>query len=184
MHVVTGTARGTNLYTLEDDSIRPTSQRIKEAEFSTIQFHVAGARVLDLFAGTGQMGIEALSRGALSAVFVDNNDEAISVLRRNIEKTKFLDKAKIIKSDAFRYLFGLKTLFDIAFIDPPYRLNIANRIVRLIGPNISTGGFVLCETELGADMPSETDDLQLSKQYKYGKIMIWLYRKNAKDGEE
>lgn len=184
MRVITGTARGTNLYTLPSDDIRPTAQRIKEAEFSAIQFHVEGAVVLDLFAGSGQLGIEALSRGALEAVFVDNNDEAIKVIRKNLDKTKLTSKARIVKSDVFKYVSNLNKRFDIVFMDPPYGLNLSAKLVRRIGSSILDNGFLLCETEIDIDMPTETEHLILAKDYRYGKTIVWMYRKKGDDIEE
>ncbi|MCL1830900.1 MAG: 16S rRNA (guanine(966)-N(2))-methyltransferase RsmD [Oscillospiraceae bacterium] len=184
MRVITGTARGAKLYTLDNEHIRPTIERIKEAEFSAIQFYVQGAKVLDIFAGTGQMGIEALSRGASEAVFVDNDDEAIKLIRRNLTKTKLQDKARVVKNDAFRYLASLRREFDIVFCDAPYRLGIPARILSVISEHISESGFVLFETELSVTLPEMVDELSLNKTYRYGKTMIWMYRKKLSEDME
>ena len=181
MRVITGTARGTNLYTLEGEDIRPTTQRVKESEFSAIQFYVEGASVLDLFAGTGQMGIEALSRGAVEAVFVDNDEEAVKIIRKNLERTKISAHSRIVKSDAFKYLTGLRREFDIVFMDPPYRQNLAVRIVKILEPVVADNGIVMCETELQAEMPAEAGRLSLVKEYRYGRIKIWMYRKRTEE---
>ena len=177
MRVITGTARGTKLFSIQGNKTRPTSQRIKEAQFSVIQFLVEGSVVLDLFAGTGQLGIEALSRGAIEAVFVDNDDDAIKVIRNNLKKTYFTNKAKVVKSDVFRYISNLRREFDIVFVDAPYGIKHTSRVVQMIGSHIAENGIVLCETELNAFMPEETEDLKLSKQYRYSQSMIWYYRK-------
>ncbi|MCL2539243.1 MAG: 16S rRNA (guanine(966)-N(2))-methyltransferase RsmD [Oscillospiraceae bacterium] len=184
MRVITGTARGAKLYVLEGRDVRPTAQRVKEAEFSAVQFYVPGARVLDLFAGSGQLGLEALSRGAGSAVFVDSNEDSIKVVRRNLEKTGLLAKAKIVRSDSFRYLSRTEELFDIVFIDPPYHMGLAKRALRRVSPNVSDAGFVLCETEANADMPETVGGILLKKRYKHGQTSLWLYRKEKSEFDE
>jgi len=181
MRVITGSARGASLFALEGNDTRPTAQRVKEAEFSAIQFYIPGARVLDLFAGSGQLGIEALSRGAVSAVFVEAADECIKVIRRNLEKTGLSGKARVVKSDAFRFLSRADELFDIVFIAPPYNLGLAGKALRRAAPNVDASGFVLCETEVGAKMPEAVGGLVLSKRYKYGQTAVLLYRKDKSE---
>jgi len=183
MRVITGTARGASLFTLAGTDVRPTAQRVKEAEFSAVQFYIPGARVLDLFAGSGQLGIEALSRGAGSAVFVDGNEDSVKAIRRNLEKTRLSSKARVIKSDSFRYLSRTEDLFDLVFIDPPYNLDLAKKALRRVASNVDEAGFVLCETELGAGMPETANGLYLKKQYNYGQTSVWLYRKDEGEAE-
>ena len=120
MRVITGTARGMRLETLEGNDVRPTSEKVKEAIFSAINFEIEGRRVLDLFAGSGQLGIEALSRGALKCVFTDQSQNAVDVIKRNVQKTGFLKESVICRTDYMSFLRGTKEAFDIAFIDPPY----------------------------------------------------------------
>ena len=120
MRVITGTARGRVLRTLEGEDVRPTTDRVKEAVFSIIQFEIEGRRVLDLFAGSGQLGIEALSRGAASATFVDMSKDSLSAVKYNLEHTKLGDNAKVVQTDALSFLKLTKDKFDIVFLDPPY----------------------------------------------------------------
>ena len=181
MRVITGTARGAKILTLGGNDLRPTSQRVKEAEFSVIQFYIPGAKVLDLFAGSGQLGVEALSRGANSAVFVDGNEESVKIIRKNLEKTGLSAKAKVSKSDIFLFLARSADLFDIIFIDPPYGLGLAKKALRRVSGNVRPGGIVLCETENGADMPETVNGLALKKQYKYGQTIIWMYVRQDKE---
>mgnify|MGYP002675531026 CR=1 FL=1 len=116
MRVITGTARGRVLRTLEGEDVRPTTDRVKEAVFSIIQFEIEGRRVLDLFAGSGQLGIEALSRGADSATFVDMSKDSLATVKYNLEHTKLGDRAKVIQTDALSFLKLTKDRFDIVFI--------------------------------------------------------------------
>ena len=120
MRVITGTARGRVLRTLEGEDVRPTTDRVKEAVFSIIQFEIEGRRVLDLFAGSGQLGIEALSRGAASATFVDMSKDSLSAVKYNLEHTKLGDNAKVVQTDALSFLKLTKDKFDLVFLDPPY----------------------------------------------------------------
>ena len=117
MRVITGTARGRVLRTLEGEDVRPTTDRVKEAVFSIIQFEIEGRRVLDLFAGSGQLGIEALSRGAASATFVDMSKDSLSTVKYNLEHTKLGDNAKVVQTDALSFLKLTKDKFDIVFLD-------------------------------------------------------------------
>lgn len=178
MRVITGTARGRNLQTLEGEDVRPTSDRVKEAVFSIIQFEIEGRRVLDLFAGSGQLGIEALSRGAEKAVFVDANAQAISVIRQNLQKCGFEKNAIVLNTDSFMYLTsGARSdVFDIAFLDPPYRMGLVEKALPLVAEHMSAGGAILCETPMDEELPEETGNFRIAKTYRYGKIKITLYR--------
>ncbi len=152
MRIITGSARGANLLTLEGEETRPTSARAKEAIFSILQFSISGKRVLDLFAGSGQMGLEALSRGADSAVFVDRSPKAVEIIRKNAEKTRLADKCRIECGDFSEKLARLGTeRFDIVFLDPPYALGAIPKALSALlrGKNIDGGSYVVCEA--GAD---------------------------------
>jgi len=178
MRVITGNARGIKLAALSDDEItRPTSDMIKGAMFSAIQFYVAGAKVLDLFAGSGQLGIEALSRGAASCVFVDSNRDACDVIKENLKKTKLFQQAKVMAGDAVGYLSYAKDKFDIVFADPPYHRGIMAESLPLIAPLVAERGLVICETEADAELPQTVGALTLKKRYGHGKIAWWLYHK-------
>lgn len=132
MRVITGTSRGRVLRTLEGEDVRPTTDRVKEAVFSIIQFEIEGRRVLDLFAGSGQLGIEALSRGAASATFVDMSKDSLSAVKYNLEHTKLGDNAKVVQTDALSFLKLTKDKFDIVFLDPPYASSLVVDSMKLL----------------------------------------------------
>ena len=150
MKIITGIAKGMNLETLEGDATRPTAQRVKEAIFSMIQFDIEGACVLDLFAGSGQMGLEALSRGAKKATFSDSSRDAIDIVMRNAKKSRLFDKCRISNCTYDQMIKGIsgKEQYDIIFIDPPYKNNcIADVLEKLCkGDAIAKGAFVICES--------------------------------------
>lgn len=152
MRIITGTARGTHLDTLEGENTRPTSERFKEALFSMLQFDLEGRRVLDLFGGSGQLGLEALSRGAESAVFIDNVRDAADVIICNARKCKLFDKCRISSMDSLAYLRGAagRESFDIIFLDPPYSADILPKCLALIadGELLAPGGTIACESEV------------------------------------
>lgn len=179
MRVITGTARGVQLKTPEGMVTRPTTDRVKEAMFSIIQFEIPGAAVLDLFGGTGQLGIEALSRGAKNAVFVDAGEPACRLIRENLKKCRMDDKAKVIRSDYLDYLGRTKEQFDIILLDPPYaEVFLENALKRITEIDIlHSDGIIVAERPLGKELPWEFDGYQRSKDYKYGKTLLTIYRK-------
>ncbi|MEG0750679.1 MAG: 16S rRNA (guanine(966)-N(2))-methyltransferase RsmD [Oscillospiraceae bacterium] len=177
MKVITGSARGKNLATLiGGDIVRPTSQRVKEGMFSAVQFHIAGARVLDMFAGCGQLGIEALSRGAALAVFVDESRDAAAVVTQNLKNAELYSSARVISTESLRFAKFCKEKFDIVFIDPPYRSELALPSLELVAPIVSDGGFVFVEADRRTEFPDVVGALSLHKRYKYGNVSVWLYR--------
>lgn len=179
MRVIAGKARGTQLNTPDGMLTRPTADRVKEALFSIIQFDLPGARVLDLFGGTGQLGIEALSRGASKAVFVDSRREACQLIRSNLKKTHMESDAAVVQSDYLEYLNRCKERFDIILLDPPYaEVFLETAIKRITEIDIlQSGGIIIAERPLGKELPWEFEGYTRSKDYKYGKIMLTLYRK-------
>ena len=184
MRVNTGTARGMALETLPgEDIVRPTSQKAKEAIFSALQFQIPGTTMLDLFAGSGQMGIEALSRGASHCVFVDNSRDAIGVIKRNLNRTDLFKSASVAETDALRYIQRNRTRFGFIYADPPYRKNIAGGLVEYLGRILEKGGFAAVEAEKEAVLPEESDELILKKRYDYGNTSIWLYTTKEDSGE-
>ena len=176
MRVITGSARGRKLNTLEGNDVRPTTDRVKEAVFSIIQFEIEGRRVLDLFSGSGQLGIEALSRGAEAAVFVDNSPASIKVIRDNIDKTGFSDRSSVIPADAMMYISSCKERFDIAFLDPPYGNKMIDAVLPYLVRVMKKGGVIICETSYGEELPEEAAPFVKTRTYKYGKTLITLYR--------
>lgn len=179
MRVITGTARGIPLKTPEGMVTRPTADRVKEAMFSIIHFDVPGAVVLDLFGGTGQLGIEALSRGAKQAVFVDAGDSACRLIKENLKRTHMNEKATVIRSDYLDYLSRCHEKFDIILLDPPYaEVFLENALKRITEIDIlRSGGIIVAERPLGKDLPWEFSGFERSKDYKYGKTVLTVYRK-------
>ena len=180
MRVISGSARGTQLKTPDGMLTRPTSDRVKEALFSIIQFELPGAKVLDLFGGTGQLGIEALSRGAKSAVFVDAGDKPCSLIKENLRRCKLEDAAKVIRSDYLQYLERSTETFDIVLLDPPYaEVFLENALKKLSEIDIlKTGGIIVAERPVGKELPQEIPGFTRSKDYKYGSTLLTLYRKD------
>ncbi len=181
MRVISGDARGTRLVTLDGEDTRPTIERVKEAMFSAIQFGLPGATVLDLFAGSGQLGIEALSRGASTAVFVDENTEATKLVTQNLKATKLFEKGIVLTQTAESYLRFGASKFDYIFLDPPYNKNIPASILPQVAELTAENGEVFCETEREATLPKEVSGLVLKKEYKYGKIKLWRYQKQTSE---
>ena len=179
MRVITGKARGIQLKTPEGLQTRPTADRVKEACFSIIQFDIPGAKVLDLFGGTGQLGIEALSRGAQSAVFVDAGSKACALIRENLKRTKMEQQGSVICSDYLDYLKRSREKFDIIFLDPPYAEVYLENSLNLITQIdiLQTNGIIVAERPLGKELPWEFEGYTRSKDYKYGKVLLTIYRK-------
>jgi 16S rRNA (guanine(966)-N(2))-methyltransferase RsmD len=156
MRIITGKARGAKLVTLEGEATRPTAERTKEAIFSVIRFEIAGARVLDLFAGSGQLGLEALSQGAEHAVFCDAAKRAVDVIRSNVEKTRMQDAAEVLCADWQVALkrFAEREQFDLVFLDPPYAMGLLPQVLDALcrGKLLAPGACVVCESAAEADV--------------------------------
>ena len=180
MRVITGKARGVNLKTPDGLQTRPTADRVKEALFSIINFDIPNATVLDLFGGTGQLGIEALSRGAKNAVFIDESDKACVLIKENLRRTKMEQQGRVLRSDYLTYLRSAKEKYDIIFLDPPYAEVFLENALKCISEIdiLQSGGIIVCERPLGKELPWEFAGYQRSKDYKYGKTVITLYRKD------
>ncbi len=177
MRVITGTARGRKLKTLEGDSVRPTTDMVKEAMFSIIQFDIGNARVLDMFCGCGQLGIEALSRGAESCTFVDISRQSMGVTEENLEYVGFRGVSKTVLSNSLEYLDRTSEIFDIALLDPPYRAGIMEDAIERVRLHMAPNGIIVCETDAREELPDVEGFSQ--KRYKYGKIALTVYRKGA-----
>lgn len=176
MRVITGTARGRRLETLEGDDVRPTTDRIKEAVFSIIQFQTEGRAFLDLFAGSGQMGIEALSRGAESATFVDNAKKSVETVKRNLKTTKLEHQAKVLHMDWQSFLSMNSQQFDIAFLDPPYGTGVLQSALERLPEHMKETGVIIAENPLNEEILSNYGEFVLDRQYRYGKIKISIFR--------
>jgi 16S rRNA (guanine(966)-N(2))-methyltransferase RsmD len=175
MRIITGSAKGRKLLTPPGISTRPTTGLVKESVFSIIQFEVPGAAVLDLFAGSGQMGVEALSRGARSCVFVENSKAVMSVIESNLKAAGFLAEAKLVLRDALIYAENAQESFDIAFLDPPYGYGL-ERILPAVGELMRDNGIIVCETKKEEVLPEQAGRLNKHKDYRYGKTKMTIYR--------
>lgn len=187
MRIITGSARGTRLETLAgEDVTRPTVERVKEAIFSMINFELEGRNVLDLFGGSGQMALEALSRGAAKATICDSSRDAVAVIKRNAQKTKLYEKTKILSSDYKAALNGAKgEKFGIVFLDPPYGesemlTDSLDRLVRL--DLLSNGAVIICESD--KKEPIEAEGLRVRRFSRYGKVYITVLTNAPEDEEE
>lgn len=186
MRVITGKARGVSLKTPDGLQTRPTSDRVKEALFSIIQFDIPAAAVLDLFGGTGQLGIEALSRGAKRAVFVDHSQDACELIKENLRRTRLSQDAQVIRSDYLQYLHRSKEKFDIILLDPPYAEVFLENALNCIAEIdiLHSGGIIVTERPLGKELDCEFQGYTRSRDYKYGKTLITLYRRETGEGEQ
>lgn len=184
MRVISGTARGTKLNSIENLSTRPTLDRVKEALFSIIQTHLQGSNILDLFAGSGALGIECLSRGAKHCTFCDKSYQSIKMLKQNLQKTKFEDKATILVDDYKKCIQTIKeNKFDIIFIDPPYKLDIAVKSIKLILEYeiFAKDGIIILETDEEERELKELEDIKLEVYdvRKYGRVKLIFLRERG-----
>lgn len=184
MRIITGSKRGKKLVTLEGEQVRPTTDRVKESLFNILQFQLEGRRFLDLFAGSGQIGLEALSRGAAQCVFVDASKESIRVVEKNVQSTGMGDRAKVVSSDFAVYLSGCREHFDIAFLDPPYRSGLLERALPLVAQKMNPGGVILCEHPKDEVLPETAGEFVQFRSYRYGKIMLTSYRRREEESGE
>lgn len=181
MRVITGTARGRKLKEPLGMETRPTTDRVKEGIFSSIQFEIEGRRVLDLFGGTGQMGIEALSRGAAHCTFVDLRREAANMIRENLEITGLSDRASVVQGDYLAFLTRCRETFDLIFLDPPYGSGLLEKAMETIATIdiVSENGIIVCEIGSDESWPEVSAPYRMQKEYRYGKIKTALYRREA-----
>ena len=179
MRVIAGKAKGIALKTPDGMATRPTADRVKEALFSIIQFELPGTRVLDLFGGSGQLGIEALSRDAKSVVFVDEREDACRLIRENLKRTHFMEQGRVVRSDYMAYLRTCKEMFDIILLDPPYAEVFLENALKMITEIdiLQSGGIIVAERPVGKDLPWDFPGYERSKDYKYGKTLQTFYRK-------
>ena len=178
MRVITGSARGRRLKTPDTYDIRPTTDNVKEAVFNIIQFDVEGRRVLDLFAGTGQLGIEALSRGAAEAVFVDRDREAVKIVKENLKACSL--QAVVRQEDALSAL-RREEKFDLIFVDPPYDAGLYGPVLETIKSvdKLTDGGIIICEARSTEPLPDLAAPYGKRKEYRYGKVKICIYTKES-----
>ncbi len=152
--------------------------------FSAINFEIEGRRVLDLFAGSGQMGIEALSRGAASCLFVDRSRDAAAVIQRNLRAAGLSDRGTVVCSEWLSALERQQGLFDLVFLDPPYAAGLLLPCLEALADRVSPGATVLCESDRDTDLPECVGPLHLHRTYRYGRVIIRLYRKSPLKEEQ
>lgn len=181
MRVITGIARGRSLKTLDGEEVRPTTEKVKEALFSMIQFEIEGRRMLDLFAGSGQMGIEALSRGAAYATFIDMSRTSVDIVKKNLLSTGLERNAAVLQTDALTFLKNCRDEFDIIFMDPPYSKGLLQSALPYAERVVSDYGVIICEHPYGEELPGETGRFSVYREYKYGKLALTVYRKKEAD---
>ena len=176
MRIIAGMARGRKLREPSGVAIRPTTDMVKESIFNIVQFDVEGRAVLDLFAGTGQLGIEALSRGAVRVTFVDESLEALKLVKKNIELAGFSDNTDIVRSDALEFL-NRGTRYDLIFLDPPYNSGLLEKALKAINQFdiLKDNGIIVCESKVGKVMPELSAPYEKRKEYRYGTVKITLY---------
>ena len=178
MRVITGIAGGRKLKSPEGEAVRPTADHVKQAMFNILQFDLEGRRVLDLFGGTGQLGIEALSRGAREAVFTDSSRTSVQLIRENLKRCGL--EGKVLQTDALSYLArGEK--FDVIFIDPPYDSGLYQTVLERINAvdNLTEGGIIVCEARAGTELPELASPYRKLRERRYGTVKICLYGKNG-----
>ena len=182
MRVITGTARGKRLKELPGLDTRPTTDRVKEGLFNIIQFDIEGRRALDLFAGTGQLGIEALSRGAAFCDFVEVNPAAVKVVRENLETTGLGGAAAVHQRDFAAFLQSVRgQKYGLVFLDPPYAQTTLERALETIADIdiVAGNGIMICESAADKILPELEAPYAKGKEYRYGKIKLTLYRRSV-----
>jgi len=181
MRIISGTARGRKLKEPQGRDIRPTTDKVKESIFNILQFDIEGRRVLDLFAGTGQLGIEALSRGASGAVFVDNSPKALALVKENLKAVDLGEHAEVYQADALAFLSHAPGKFDLVLLDPPYDTPLLEQALKavfqfdILKPN----GIILCESRENQQLPEPSGAYSLYRQYRYGQIRLAVFTRSA-----
>lgn len=178
MRIISGKNRGRQLKTLEGMNTRPTADRVKESLFNIIYAKVLDAKVLDLFAGSGALGLEAISRGAKSCVFVDSSKEAMAVIKKNIELCGAKDKAEIRNMDyelAMKKSLAVNETFDLIFVDPPYGKDISENVLNKIEPLLADSGTLIIETDEKDFLSDKVGSLVKTDVRRYGRTVISFF---------
>ena len=177
MRVVSGALKGLKLEAiLKNEKIRPTTDKVKESLFNILQFEIKGKIFLDLFGGSGQIGIEAASRGAEEVIIVENSPIALSTIKKNVNKLKQNFNIEIVNSEAIEFLEKMNKKIDIAFLDPPYGSDLLEKALGIIEPIINEGGIIVAETMANKILDINMRKFKEIKSYKYGNIVIKIYR--------
>lgn len=181
MRVISGSVRGRRLKELPGMDTRPTTDKVKESLFNIIQFDIEGRRVLDLFGGTGQLGIEALSRGAARCTFVDMSRQAAAVIRDNVESVGFSEVSSVHQGDAVAFLGSCREKFDLILLDPPYETELLDQCLQMIAKFdiLSEYGIIICESATQRQLPDLQEPYEKGKEYRYGKIKLTVYHRQG-----
>ncbi|MBE6808959.1 MAG: 16S rRNA (guanine(966)-N(2))-methyltransferase RsmD [Ruminococcaceae bacterium] len=179
MRVITGSAKGKRLVTPDGRDVRPTPERVKEGLFSALQFDIEGRRVLDLFTGSGQLGVEALSRGAATATLVDYSAVSVKAAKTNIENCGFCDRVRIIQADYAAFCAMCNDTFDVVFLDPPYNAGILMPALKAVLPLVSDYGFIVCEHPPEVEPEQSVGGFSIWRTYRYGKVLLTVYKRSC-----
>ena len=183
MRVISGSARGRRLKELQGMDTRPTTDKVKESLFNIIQFEIEGRRVLDLFGGTGQLGIEALSRGADHCTFVDMRKEAAALIRENLRLAGLSERSRVVQGDALSFLSSCGEKFDVILLDPPYHTELLEKSVERITEFdiLREHGIIICESAAERELPALPPPYERGREYRYGKIRLTVCRRAGSD---
>lgn len=178
LRVISGSARGKKLLCADGTDVRPTLDRVKESVFNMIAFDLADSHVLDLFSGSGALGIEALSRGAFDCVFVDNATKSIEITKKNLEATRLASRSTVVNSDSIDFLTKTDRKFDIIFIDPPYESDLYEKALLKIKDNnlLNDDGFIVLEYDTEITPNFDYCGFEVIKDKKYGRVKILLMK--------
>ena len=183
MRVISGSARGRRLKELQGMETRPTTDKVKESLFNIIQFDIPGRKILDLFGGTGQLGIEALSRGAAHCTFVDQRRDAVRLIKENLNECRLTEQARVVQGDSLAFLTSCREKFDVIFLDPPYHTDLMDRALELVTKIdiLSENGIIICETMAQRELPQLPGPYEWGKDYRYGQIKLTIGRRQGSD---
>ena len=186
MRVISGTARGRKLKELQGMETRPTTDKVKESLFNIIQFDIEGRRALDLFGGTGQLGIEALSRRAGGCTFVDQRREAAALIRENLRLCGLSDHARVVQGDALSFLASCREKFGLIFLDPPYGTALLEQSLEAIVrfDILSEHGIIICESAADRLLPTLSSPYEMGREYRYGKIKLTVFHRTGSEQRE
>ena len=179
MRIISGSARGRKLKEPQGRDTRPTTDKVKESMFNIIQFELEGRRVLDLFSGTGQLGLEALSRGAVHCTFVDQRREAAVLIGENIKLTGFTEVSRVVQGEALSFLASCGEKFDVIFLDPPYGSGLLEKSVAQIAKFdiLREHGIIICESGAEQPLPTLQPPYEVGREYRYGQIKLTICRR-------
>ena len=179
MRIISGSARGRKLKEPQGMDTRPTTDKVKESLFNIIQFDLEGRRVLDLFGGTGQLGLEALSRGSAHCTFVEQRREAVALIRENLKLTGLTDRARVVNGEALSYLASAGERFDLVFLDPPYAAGLWKPALEAVSrfDILSDHGIIICESPRDEALPEAVGLCRVHRTYRYGRIKLTTYHR-------